>query len=140
MILIQKAKIKHIKQTITFFEKHLKNNSNIYNLEFLCPLGIKSAIYRNQIIIALEKDQIIGALRYYKRKTKNKISLYQFAIEQKYQGKNLIKKMLKLTKAQNIESMCLKNKSLNNYYKKTGWKLDKTDEKFNYWILKNKNL
>jgi diaminopimelate decarboxylase len=68
---------------VTFFNENLdRNNSAVYSEEFLCPLGIKAAIKRKQMIVATVEGQVVGAFRFYRKKTQNKISLYQFAISE----------------------------------------------------------
>lgn len=43
----------HISEVVTFFNKNLDcNNNAVYSEEFLCPLGIKAAIKRKQMIVA----------------------------------------------------------------------------------------
>ncbi|HRX63728.1 MAG TPA: hypothetical protein P5060_01350 [Candidatus Absconditabacterales bacterium] len=114
---------------VDFFSKHLeKDNDGIYSEEFTCPYGIKRAINRNQIVIAKDDKQIIGALRFYPQKKKDITSLYQFAIIKNRRGKELLKTMLRETKNKTIQSRCKKEAKFNEYYKKTGRKLIKTDK------------
>jgi len=114
---------------VDFFSKHLeKDNDWIYSEEFTCPYGIKRAINRNQIVIAKDDKQIIWALRFYPQKKKDITSLYQFAIIKNRRWKELLKTMLRETKNKTIQSRCKKEAKFNEYYKKTGRKLIKTDK------------
>lgn len=140
MLLIKKAKIENSKEVIDFFNKYLDKNENMYSCEFLCPFGVKGAINRNQIIIAVDNEKIVGALRFYKRKKENATSLYQFAVGKKYRGKQLIKKMLNTLNTKKVISQCPKNIKLNNYYVKTGWTLKKENKEFNFWTLERQDL
>jgi len=134
---IQLATILYKKQVIEFFEKYLdKNNEAITWREFLCPFGVSNAIKRNQVMIVLEEDEIVWAVRFYPRKRDNIVSVYQFAISENYRKKGLLRKMLEKTWYKIFEVVCPLNHSFNKYYLKTWWKIEKSDEKFNYLILK----
>lgn len=63
----------HISEVVTFFNENLdSNNSAVYYEEFLCPLGIKAAIRRKQMIVSTVKGQVVGAFRSYRKKHKTK--------------------------------------------------------------------
>ncbi|MBE1554688.1 hypothetical protein [Sporosarcina limicola] len=63
----------HISEVVSFFNENLdRNNSAIYSEEFLCPLGIKAAIRRKQMIVATVEGQVVGAFRFYRKKHKTK--------------------------------------------------------------------
>jgi len=122
------------KKVQEFFEKHLdKNNPWITNEEFLCPFGIEWAINRKQIVILKNEEKIVGALRFYPRKRDNIVSVYQFALDEKFRWRWLIKKILEKTWYKSFEVNCFINSSFNEYYEKSWCKLDSSDEKFNYW-------
>lgn len=126
----------HIPEVVSFFNENLdRNNSAVYSEEFLCPLGIKAAIRRKQMIVATVEGQVVGAFRFYRKKTHNTISLYQFAISEIYRGQGLLKKMLKTINDLPIISLCPTASYLNDYYYKSGWYLQKQNEEFNVWIL-----
>ena len=43
----------HISEVVSFFNENLdRANSAVYSEEFLCPLGIKAAIRRKQMVVA----------------------------------------------------------------------------------------
>jgi diaminopimelate decarboxylase len=44
------------------------------------------------MIVATVDDQVVGAFRFYRKKTQDKISLYQFAISEIYRGQGLLKR------------------------------------------------
>ena len=126
----------HISEVVSFFNENLdRNNSAVYSEEFLCPLGIKAAIRRKQMIVATVEGQVVGAFRFYRKKTHNKISLYQFAISEIYRGQGLLKKMLKTINDLPIISLCPTDSYLNDYYYKSGWYLQEQNEEFNVWIF-----
>ncbi|RKL66550.1 N-acetyltransferase [Salipaludibacillus neizhouensis] len=114
----------HISDVMAFFNEILdRNNSAIYSEEFLCPLGIKAAIRREQMIVATVEDQVVGAVRFYRKKTQNKISLYQFAVSEGYRGKGLLKTMLKTINDLPIVVLCPTDSKFNDYYYKTEWRI-----------------
>lgn len=126
----------HISEVVSFFNENLdRNNGAVYSEEFLCPLGIKAAIRRKQMIVATVEGQVVGAFRFYRKKTQNKISLYQFAISEIYRGQGLFKKMLKTINELPIISLCPTDSNLNDYYYKSGWYLQEQNEDFNVWII-----
>ncbi|MGE7837058.1 GNAT family N-acetyltransferase [Viridibacillus arvi] len=128
----------HISEVVYFFKENLdRNNSAVYSEEFLCPLGIKAAIRRKQMIVATVEGQVVGAFRFYRKKTQNKISLYQFAISEVYRGQGLLKKMLVTINDLPIVALCPTESNFNEYYYKSGWNLQEQSEEFKIWVLKN---
>ncbi|MGE7933710.1 GNAT family N-acetyltransferase [Viridibacillus arvi] len=128
----------HISEVVYFFKENLdRNNSAVYSEEFLCPLGIKAAIRRKQMIVATVEGQVVGAFRFYQKKTQNKISLYQFAISEVYRGQGLLKKMLNTINDLPIVALCPTESNFNEYYYKSGWNLQEQSEEFKIWVLKN---
>lgn len=135
-IILKFAEVIETKNIQDFFLKYLKeDNPWIVNGEFLCPFGIEWAIKRKQIIILKYKNDILWALRFYFRKRDGIVSLYQFALNEDIIWKWLIKKMLQKTWYNKFESICFKDSYFNNYYLKSWWKFDRSDTKFNYWIM-----
>jgi len=123
-------------EIIQFFKKHLnKNIDAITSKEFFCHLGLKGAIKRKQVIICIFHNKIIGAIRFYPRKTDNIVSVYQFAVAINHRGKKLFQQMLIMTGYKIFEVLCPLKSEFNNYYKKTKWVLKKQNTKYNYWIL-----
>ncbi|MGE7690027.1 N-acetyltransferase family protein [Lysinibacillus sp. NPDC097214] len=130
----------HISEVVSFFNENLeRNNSAVYSEEFLCPLGVKAAIRRNQMIVATVEGQVVGAFRFYRKKTQNKISLYQFAISEIYRGQGLLKKMFKTINDLPIVALCPTDSDFNEYYYKTGWNLQEQSDEFNIWVFSNPN-
>ena len=126
---------KDTQRIVAFFKVYLHdNNPAIYSQEFLCNYGVSGAIRRQSVIVAHEKDSIVAACRYYRRKDGD-ISLYQFAIREDYRGRHLLFNMLKTLGNVCFHSKCPAEIEFNNYYKKTGWILDRTDKKYCHWIL-----
>ena len=131
------AKPASIPNVIAFFKENLNpNSSEIYSEEFLCPLGTQAAIRRNQMILAIENGHVVGAIRFYRRKTANTISLYQFAVSSKYRGKGVLKKMLLFINDAPIVALCPIESKFNQYYQKMDWKLQEQVDGFNTWIFK----
>lgn len=127
----------NISEVVSFFNGNLdRNNSEVYSEEFLCPLGIKAAIKREQMIVATEDGQVVGAFRFYRKKTQNQISLYQFAISENYRGQGLLTQMLNTINDVPIISLCPTDAYLNEYYSKSGWvKQEDQSGKFNVWVF-----
>jgi hypothetical protein len=125
------------KEIILFFNKYLDiTNDAITCEEFLCPFGVSSAIKRKQVIVAMNDfGEIIASVRFYPRKRDNIVSVYQFAIDEKFRGQSVLKKMLIATNYKNFEVLCPLNSGFNKYYEKTNWSLKKKDKKFNVWNL-----
>jgi hypothetical protein len=116
-----------------FFGKYVDvSNDGVYSQEFICPDGIKAATQRGQVIAAIDEEQVIGACRFYKKKT-HEVSLYQFAIRERYRGLGVLIKMLEKTEAPGVTAKCPVNAQFNNYYRKTGWSLLKTENGFMHW-------
>ncbi len=135
-LILKIAEKNEIKKVQDFFWKYLdKNNSWIVNEEFLCPFWVEWAINREQIAILKDNEKIIWALRFYPRKRDSIVSVYQFALEEKFRWKWLTKKMLQKTWYKIFEANCFLVSDFNEYYKKTGWILEKFDKKFNYWRI-----
>jgi diaminopimelate decarboxylase len=119
---------------VSFFKNNLNcNNSGVYSEEFLCPLGIKAAIRRKQMMVAIVDGQVVGAFRFYRKKTSNSISLYQFAIKEDYRGRGLLKKMLKTINDLPILALCPFESKFNEYFYKSGWHLQEQDAEFKVW-------
>ncbi|MEY9973690.1 putative GNAT family acetyltransferase [Lysinibacillus sp. RC46] len=130
----------HISEVVSFFNENLeRNNSAVYSEEFLCPLGVKAAIRRKQMIVATVEGQVVGAFRFYRKKTQNKISLYQFAISEVYRGQGLLKKMFKTINDLPIVALCPTDSDFNEYYYKTGWNLHEQSDEFKIWVFSNPN-
>ncbi|RPF50708.1 N-acetyltransferase [Aquisalibacillus elongatus] len=123
-------------EVLKFFDDNLDNYSDsIYNQEFVCPDGVKAAIRRKQMLIAKKGDYVVGALRFYRKKTDNSISLYQFAICRTHRKQGLLKKMLFKINTGPVRVKCPKHSSINHYFKKTGWSLNETAGELNCWQL-----
>jgi hypothetical protein len=133
---INLAPISATSNIVTFFGKYISSdNDALYSGEFFCPDGIRAAIRRNQVLITVVDNRIIGCLRFYRRKTQKIISLYQFAIDENYRGQGVLKQMLDAINDVPIEVLCPARSKFNKYYQKTGWKFMKQAEKLNHWIL-----
>ncbi|MCR8644475.1 GNAT family N-acetyltransferase [Paenibacillus sp. N1-5-1-14] len=118
----------------SFFQKNVfVYNDGIPNREFLCPDGAFAAALRRQVVVAIDNNQIVGALRFYPKKSTQTISLYQFAIVSSHQGQGLLGKMLRILGDYPIEVLCPISSTLNNYYEKSGWRLKETKKINNIW-------
>lgn len=121
---------------IIFFNNHInKNDFDECYYEYFCPYWLRAAIKRDQVIILKDNETILGALRFYFRKTDNKVSLYQFALDKKVRSKWVLNKMLKFTWYSSFRFQVLKDMKLNDYFKKKNWSLLETDLRFNYWEI-----
>ena len=135
---IKLATKEYSEEVVEFFEKNLKReNEALYSEEFFCPFGVRAAVGRSQIILAIDGDKIVGAVRFYPRKRDKIISIYQFAVDEKYRGQKIMNLIFNTILEEEkdfqfLEALCPVEISFNSFYKKTGWKLRKKDEKFNY--------
>lgn len=126
----------HISEIVSFFNENLdRNNSAIYSEEFMCPLGIQAAVRRKQMIVATVEGKVVGAFRFYRKKTQSKISLYQFAISEIYRGKGLLNKMLRTINDLPIVALCPSGSPFNDYFHKTDWELQSINEEFKTWVF-----
>ncbi len=121
-------------EVLAFFHKNIfEENDGIVNEEYLCPYWASSAINKNQIIIISYLNKVIWWLRFYPRKRENIVSVYQFAIDEKFRWKCLIEKMLEFSWYKTFESICFIESNFNEYYKKKWWENIKTDDRYNLW-------
>ncbi|WP_254475918.1 GNAT family N-acetyltransferase [Brevibacillus sp. HB1.4B] len=122
---------------VFFFQNNIQeNNDGISNREFLCPDGAFAAVRRRQVVVAIDDNQIVGALRFYPRKSDQTISLYQFAIRPSHRGQRLMDKMLQILGECPIEVICPTTSKMNEYYEKSSWRLkeEKTDSNIWEWM------
>lgn len=104
------ADVFNTREVVHFFSRHLiRGNDGVSTSEFFCPDGVKAAVRRGQVLLALHDKHVIAALRFYRRKTKNSVSLYQFAIDLPYRGKGLLREMLQSLGPVPIEYLCPRN-------------------------------
>jgi diaminopimelate decarboxylase len=98
-------------QIVSFFKNNLDcNNSGIYSEEFLCPLGIKAAIRRKQMMVGIVDGQVVGAFRFYRKKTSNSLS-----------REGLLKKMLKTINDLPVLELCpIESNSMNSFTRQVG--------------------
>lgn len=120
----------------SFFAKHLlRDNDALYSDEFFCSLGVEAAIRRNQLMVAVDGASIVGAARFYRRKQRQQISLYQFAIDASYRGKGLLLQMLEPLRDTDVVVLCPIKSSFNHYYRSTGWTLQGSKGSYNKWCI-----
>jgi len=135
---IKVASVPLTQRVLLFFQRYIdQTKEGIYNLELVCPDGIKAAVKRRQIIVAIEEGYVVAALRFYKRKNQDIVSLYQFAISETHRGKGLLMKMLKVLDTPLIIALCPEKSSFNEYYIKTGWQFIKEERNLTYYHLDN---
>ncbi|MDP5272898.1 N-acetyltransferase [Chengkuizengella axinellae] len=133
---IRIADITYSSKIAHFFEENLcRQNDAIYSEEFFCKDGVWAAITRKQVLIAMDEHELVGAMRFYRRKTNDCISLYQFAINKQHRGDRILNKMLRFSNDVPVKVKCPIQSSFNRYYKKTGWSLIETDSKYNHWVF-----
>jgi len=136
MLKIKLAKENEKGQVIDFFQKNLEiENKAIHSREFFCPFGVSAAIKRNQVAVVLDKNLVVGALRFYLRKRDGIVSVYQFAVDKEYRGQKIILEILKKLGFKKYEFLCPLENNFNEFYKKIGCELEKSDEEFNYWVF-----
>ncbi|WP_426927537.1 GNAT family N-acetyltransferase [Brevibacillus ginsengisoli] len=117
-----------------FFKDNIQeNNDGISNMEFYCPDGARAAVRRRQVIVAIDHNQIVGALRFYPRKSDQTISLYQFAIRPSHRKQQVMDRMLQILGDYPIQVSCPIHSTMNEYYKKSGWRLREQKKDINIW-------
>lgn len=132
-LLVKHAEEFDLFEVLDFFNRYLQRDHDaVPNAEYFCPDGVRAAVRRRQVMIALVNHRIIAACRFYKRKTKESISLYQFAVDPKYRGHGVLKEMLSLLSLP-IEVDCPVESAFNSYYVKTGWVLLERKKTCNRW-------
>ena len=135
------AQFPFIDEIIEFFKKNLEvDNDAIYNEEFFCEFGIKKAIREKYIVIATIGNKIIGAARFYPRKNDNVISLYQFAVDERYRNICVMDSILGFLPGNPVESLCPINSEFNDYYRKKGWELYRRNDKYFIWRFNKSEL
>ena len=112
------------------------DNDALYNREFLCEQGLRSAVAKGYVIIAIADGVICGMLRFYPNRRKEQISVYQFAVSEANRGQGVVDAMLRfLCKHYNgaIVCKCPKSSAFNGYFNKTGWKIISECDPYYYW-------
>ena len=132
---IQLARTDQIPSVQSFFQKHLaREMEGIYSDEFVCPLGVSAAVRRQQMLVAVVNGEIVGAIRFYPKKTVQKVSLYQFAIDERFRGSGLLQQMLTQCGDAPIHVLCPSDSCFNTFYKKAGFQLREQGNEFNEWV------
>ena len=132
---IQLARTEQIPSVQLFFQKHIARElEGIYSDEFVCPLGVRAAVRRQQMLVAILNGEIVGAMRFYPKKTVRKVSLYQFAIDERFRGRGVMQQMLAQCGDAPIHALCPVESSFNTFYEKAGFQLRKQGDEFKEWV------
>ena len=135
---IQLACTDQICSVQSFFQKHLvREMEGIYSDEFVCPLGVRAAVHRQQMLVAVVNDEIVGAMRFYPKKTVRKVSLYQFAIDERFRGRGVLQQMLAQCGDAPMYALCPVESSFNTFYEKAGFQLREQGNEFKEWVYNN---
>ena len=135
---IQLARTDQIPSVQSFFQKHIaREMEGIYSDEFVCPLGVRAAVRRQQMLVAVVNDEIVGAMRFYPKKTVRKVSLYQFAIDERFRGLGVLQKFFDHYGDVPIHALCPVESSFNTFYEKSGFQLRKQGNEFKEWVYNN---
>lgn len=131
------AQIEEVGAVRAFFARNLPRGGDaVYTEEFYCPLGIKAAIQRKQLLVGIESRQIAAAVRFYPKKN-GEISLYQFAVEPAFRGMRLSRNMFDhLRQGRSMISLCPQTSEFNHYYERTGWQQDGLQGTLKRWVLR----
>ncbi len=133
---IKLATEKYTKQIVDFFDNNLdESNKAVHSRGFFCPFGVRAAVKSGWVVIGMDENKIISAVRFYPRKSDRIVSVYQFAVDERYRGSGLVQKMLNKTGFKQFEFKCPKNIEFNDYYDKIGASISKQDNEYNYWFL-----
>ncbi len=115
---------------IFYKQKKYLDKTEIINKEFLCPFWVLGAIKRQEVVILEEKEKILWAIRFYKRKKENIISLYQFAFLESLKNRKVLAKMLEFISWEIFETECFLDSETEKFlqnqdfkYYKTKWKI-----------------
>jgi len=119
---------------VAFFQRYL-NPEEVFSPEFLCPLGVRAAVQRREVIIFLAVNELAAALRFYRRKRSECISIYQFAVHPTWRGRLLSRLLIDAAPPGTRLSSCSPRSSLNDYYRNTGWRLRRCTPTEHEWIL-----
>ena len=137
---IQLARTEQIPSVQSFFQKHLaREMEGIYSDEFVCPLGVRAAVNRQQMLVAVVNGEIVGAMRFYPKKTVRKVSLYQFAIAERFRGRGVLQQMLTRCGDAPIYALCPAESNFNTFYEKAGFQLLEQENGFNEWVYANES-
>lgn len=138
VVRVQFAPLQITTRVLEFQKKNIQpDNNEIYNGEFLCENGLKSAIRKKNVVVAYSGENIVGMLRFYPKLNKSEISLYQFAVDNDFRGQGVFNEMISfLIKQYDFEltSKCFKESSFNEYYKNKGWELSESSGNLNIWV------
>lgn len=133
---IRLAKWEETNAIICFFTSTIDlRHDGMSSGELYCPDGITAAIRRKHLLVAVSGQRIAGALRFYPLKGNERISLYQFAVDERHRGQHLLRQMLDTLSPHPIEAACPAQSSFNAYYEHNGWKLEGTCSARNRWVL-----
>jgi predicted GNAT family acetyltransferase len=114
-----------------------EDNDALYNREFLCSQGLRSAIGKGYVIIALRNNELAGILRFYPNRRISQISVYQFAVSDAYRKQGVMKAMLEFLHKQfscPIICKCPKGSKFNGYFNSSGWeKAHVFSDLYFYW-------
>lgn len=86
------------------------------------------------MLVAIVNNEIIGAMRFYPRKTAREVSLYQFAIDERFRGRGMFQQMLAQCGDEPIHVLCPVVSSFNTFYEKAGFQLNNHGNEFNEWV------
>jgi hypothetical protein len=122
MIAYRVAVPSYVKPVVHFFHEHRKAISeSAIGPEFLCSIGLSAAVRRGEVIVASSGDRIVGAIRIYRRKTVQRVSVYQFAIQEAYRGLGIFRNLLAFCGDNIFEVKCKNDSLINEYFYSTGW-------------------
>ena len=131
---VRLARKEEADQCVEFFARCLEAKE-VFSPEFLCPMGVRSAVGRGQIMVCCDKVEIIAAVRFYRRKRSPCVSIYQFAVSPSWRGHGLFGMLLDALPAGLRIACCSPCSSLNKYYSKTGWILRRRSSICHEWAL-----
>lgn len=89
--------------------------------EMLCNQGTRSAIRKGLVVVARYDTGLIGAMRYYRRKSNSVVSVYQFAVDASYRGYGVFDGLLLHTGGDAFEAACLQDAPIVQYFHARGW-------------------
>lgn len=103
--------------------------------EMLCSSGIRAAVARREMLIAIDGKAIVAAARIYRRKTRDALSLYQFAVDEPFRRHRLLVRLLSTEAPAVVEAICRPEAPIESYFRHNGWRRKEAGPHRAVWLL-----
>lgn len=106
-VVTQLASPKHVPAVEMFFTRFAAAiRESAVSDEMLCPSGIRAAVARREVLIGVAEETIVAAARIYRRRTREALSLYQFAVSESFRRQRLLLRLLSIVEPLVVEVIC----------------------------------